>query len=159
MSRRLAERLYRAQHKMAKFYQFRNRDTTLCHDVTPTQCYTLFELAETPRLTMTELARAVGLEASSMTRAVDDLVARGYVRRRDDPDDRRRCLIELTKAGRATHQRIFESCVHQERDILAQIPPSSREDVIRAMELLAECLETQSSTSATTNDKAAIDAP
>jgi len=137
--------MYRAQHDVAKFYQFRSRDAKLSFGVTPTQCYALFELAESRRLAMTELAHAVGLEASSMTRAVDDLVARRLVRRVEDPADRRRCLIEMTRTGHAMHKRIFRSCIQQEHDILSRVKPSSREDVVSAMEMLAECLQAQMS--------------
>lgn len=41
------------------------------------------------------------LTSGSITVAVDRLVAKGYVARNDDPNDRRVRVVELTKAGRA----------------------------------------------------------
>jgi MarR family 2-MHQ and catechol resistance regulon transcriptional repressor len=46
------------------------------------------------------LGRKVLLTSGSITTAVDRLVTRGYVARKDDPDDRRVRLVELTRKGR-----------------------------------------------------------
>jgi DNA-binding MarR family transcriptional regulator len=48
---------------------------------------------------MSELADALGIARRSATSVVDDLVLDGRVARRDDPDDRRSVLVELTSAG------------------------------------------------------------
>ena len=47
------------------------------------------------------------LTSGSITTAVDRLVARGYVARRDDPNDRRVRVVELTKAGRGLIEPAF----------------------------------------------------
>jgi DNA-binding MarR family transcriptional regulator len=48
-----------------------------------------------------ELAARCGLDASTISRAVSTLVARGLVRRSADPADRRACILTMTEAGRA----------------------------------------------------------
>lgn len=48
-----------------------------------------------------ELAVAVGLDRGAMTRQLDQLEARGLLRRCAKQGDRRACRIELTDAGRA----------------------------------------------------------
>lgn len=47
------------------------------------------------------------LTSGSITTAVDRLVARGYVARRDDPNDRRVRVVELTDAGRGLIEPAF----------------------------------------------------
>lgn len=47
-----------------------------------------------------ELARRAGVTKQSMMQAVDDLQARGYVRRVADPADARATVVELTAEGR-----------------------------------------------------------
>jgi DNA-binding MarR family transcriptional regulator len=47
-----------------------------------------------------ELARRAGVTKQSMMQAVDDLQARGYVRRVADPADARVTVVELTAEGR-----------------------------------------------------------
>jgi DNA-binding MarR family transcriptional regulator len=51
-------------------------------------------------LTLTELARAIGVDAPYATLIVDKLEAHGLVERQLHPDDRRRKLVILTAAGR-----------------------------------------------------------
>jgi DNA-binding MarR family transcriptional regulator len=48
-----------------------------------------------------ELAARCGLDASTISRAVATLVARGLVERSADPADGRACILTLTEAGRA----------------------------------------------------------
>lgn len=141
MSMAMAERFHRALVKVARYYQFRDRDSLVWHGITPTQCFSMYALEEENQMTMRALADTVGLDASSMTRAIDGLVDKKLVRRLDDPKDRRRCLIQLTGAGRKLHQKIRSSCVSQEGEILNQIDRSSRGDVVRAMELVVDYLE------------------
>lgn len=47
-----------------------------------------------------ELAGLAGIAKQSMMQVVDDLEARGYVRRVPDPDDARAKLVTLTTEGR-----------------------------------------------------------
>jgi DNA-binding MarR family transcriptional regulator len=54
---------------------------------------TSFEGAAT---TAGDLARASGLTTGAVTAVIDRLEKAGWVRRRPDPDDRRRVLVELT---------------------------------------------------------------
>ena len=56
--------------------------------------------AEGDELRMNDLASAVLLSRSGLTRLVDRMVAAGYVERRACPSDRRGLLAVLTPAGR-----------------------------------------------------------
>ena len=51
-------------------------------------------------ITISALAKLAGVRKQTMTQAVEQLERRGYVERRDDPDDRRSRLIFLTDRGR-----------------------------------------------------------
>ena len=54
-----------------------------------------------------QLGAKVLLTSGSMTAAVDRLAARGLVRREDDAEDRRACIVQLTAAGRRLIERAF----------------------------------------------------
>ncbi|MEU0968918.1 MarR family transcriptional regulator [Streptomyces sp. NPDC005917] len=65
----------------------------------------LRQVADSEPLRPGELAHRLGVEASHVTRTVQQLQRSGYVTRVPDPDDRRAQRIELTDAGReAVHQ-------------------------------------------------------
>ncbi|MFE4663447.1 MarR family winged helix-turn-helix transcriptional regulator [Streptomyces sp. NPDC056716] len=56
-----------------------------------------------------ELAARLGVEASHVTRTVQQLERAGYVVRIPDPDDRRAQRIEVTEAGREAIDRIRDA--------------------------------------------------
>ncbi|WP_369188252.1 MarR family winged helix-turn-helix transcriptional regulator [Streptomyces sp. R08] len=60
----------------------------------------LRQVADSDPLRPGELAHRLGVEASHVTRTVQQLQKAGYVTRAPDPDDRRAQRIELTEAGR-----------------------------------------------------------
>lgn len=60
----------------------------------------LRQVADSDPLRPGELAQRLGVEASHVTRTVQQLQKSGYVTRVPDPDDRRAQRIELTEAGR-----------------------------------------------------------
>jgi len=61
----------------------------------------LFQLRRGGRpMAMAEVADQVLISRPSTTRVIDRLVARGWVERWHDDQDRRRVLVELTAAGR-----------------------------------------------------------
>nr|WSY49219.1 MarR family transcriptional regulator [Streptomyces sp. NBC_00886] len=60
----------------------------------------LRQVADSEPLRPGELAHRLGVEASHVTRTVQQLQKSGYVTRVPDPDDRRAQRIELTEAGR-----------------------------------------------------------
>lgn len=58
-------------------------------------------LAKLGPMSATELARAVELDAGAMTRQLDQLERKGFLRRCPHEQDRRALRIELTEAGMA----------------------------------------------------------
>ncbi|MGI5376868.1 MarR family winged helix-turn-helix transcriptional regulator [Streptomyces sp. CA-251387] len=69
----------------------------------------LRRLAETEPMRPGVLAGLLAVEASHVTRQVQQLERAGYVVRATDPHDRRARRIELTDAGRAAAHRIREA--------------------------------------------------
>ncbi|MFZ5693134.1 MAG: MarR family winged helix-turn-helix transcriptional regulator [Pseudomonadota bacterium] len=57
-------------------------------------------------LSATGLGSRTSLDPDKITRAVDVLVQRGYVIRKDDEADRRRVVLTLSAKGRRVHDRI-----------------------------------------------------
>jgi DNA-binding MarR family transcriptional regulator len=68
----------------------------------------LRQIADSDPLRLGELAARLGVEASHVTRTVQQLERSGYVTRIPDPEDRRAQRIQLTQAGREAIARIRE---------------------------------------------------
>jgi len=74
--------------------------------VQPAFLVVLFCLWKQEGQKMIELARASGLEPSTMTGLLDRMEREGFVTRVPDPDDRRAQNIMLTDAGREVRQTV-----------------------------------------------------
>ena len=79
-----------------------------------------------------EVAESMGVDRTTMVAIIDALEGRGVVVRHPDPEDRRRNLVELTRAGRVLLRRATAASDAAEARLLA--PLSSEEgDVLRAL--------------------------
>jgi DNA-binding MarR family transcriptional regulator len=85
--------------KDAFFEDFREElEQTEFGDIRPTHgC--IFRFVRGPGMRLTVLAEMAGMTKQSVGEIVDDLVARGYVKRIPDPEDKRAKLICLTERG------------------------------------------------------------
>ena len=64
----------------------------------------VFRYMKASGLRLTEIAERGNMTKQSAGEVVDDLVARGYVERVPDPDDRRAKLVRLTERGEAAQE-------------------------------------------------------
>src|SRR3954469_6966456 len=83
----------------------------------------LRQVADTEPLRPGELAQRLGVEASHVTRTVQQLQKAGYVTRVPDPDDRRAQRIQLTDAGRGAVDRVREAGARGMQLALAEWSP------------------------------------
>ncbi|MEW2301234.1 MarR family transcriptional regulator [Streptomyces sp. NPDC006655] len=83
----------------------------------------LRQVADSEPLRPGELAQRLGVEASHVTRTVQQLQRSGYVTRVPDPDDRRAQRIELTDAGRAAVDRVRDAGARGMQLALGGWPP------------------------------------
>jgi DNA-binding MarR family transcriptional regulator len=87
--------------------------------------------------TVSDLAKHMGVTASTMSIAVDRLVKLGYVVRELDEADRRRVRLRLTDAGVRV---CAESSVLEPDlvgDMLDQLTPAERREALKGLSLLA----------------------
>jgi DNA-binding MarR family transcriptional regulator len=66
----------------------------------------------------TELARALGFTTGGVTAVLDRLERAGYVRRRPDPTDRRRLIVEVTDRTTQRDTEIFGALVRRTRSFV-----------------------------------------
>ncbi|MFF9625199.1 MarR family winged helix-turn-helix transcriptional regulator [Streptomyces griseosporeus] len=83
----------------------------------------LRQVADAEPLRPGELANRLGVEASHVTRTVQQLQRSGYVTRVPDPDDGRAQRIELTDAGRDAIRRVRDAGVRGMQLALAHWQP------------------------------------
>lgn len=86
---------------------------------------------------MSDLADEMGVAPSTITKAVDRLVAKGLAARQQDPDDGRVYRVALTEAGERAHATARDRRVIFVCRVLERFSPEDREAIGRLMPLLA----------------------
>lgn len=115
-----------------------------CCNITLAQCHALVEIGRTDHISLNELSERLGLENSTMSRTVNNLVTSGMVKRQEDQQDRRYIAIALTEDGRQLFEQIESSMSVYYEEILNNIPQSKREQVLESLALLAEAVNKSS---------------
>ena len=78
----------------------------------------------------------VGMDRSSLSRMVDSLEEKGFVRRNNDPEDRRKVLVSLTEKG----ERCYESLNKISEEMAAEILGMGEEQDFRDFEKSLETM-------------------
>jgi DNA-binding MarR family transcriptional regulator len=84
-----------------------------------------------------QVADELGVHASNATRACDRLVTVGLVDRRDAPEDRRRCSLTLTPAGRQLVTAVLDHRRTAITAVLKRMPRAERAALAPALEAFA----------------------
>ena len=84
--------------------------------------------------TAAELAREVGLTPGSVSRMIDRLDAAGCITRTDDPEDRRRVLIEASAEGLARIATYYDGLTARSHEDLAEFTLAEMAVLLRFIE-------------------------
>lgn len=79
------------------------------------------------------LAVALGLEASSLVRVVDQLIASGLLERHEDPNDRRARILRLTDDGRQAAEQMDQALRPFRRKLFGAFAPGDVEACLRVL--------------------------
>jgi DNA-binding MarR family transcriptional regulator len=80
-----------------------------------------------------ELADAFCMDANNVVLLLNELEELGYVTRLRDPHDRRRHLVQITKAGRRAVERAEKATERIEDEVLHSLAPEERETLLRLL--------------------------
>lgn len=84
-----------------------------------------------------DLAAALGVHASTFSRTADRLVSAGWVRRSENPENRRETLIRLTPSGRKLVDRVTARRRAEIGRVVMELTPGERDLVLQAMSAFA----------------------
>ena len=105
--------------------------------LSPVQCHVLHLIDPDRPLAMKQLAATLACDASNVTGLIDRLEARGLIRRRPSPADRRVKVLELTPAGCRRRAQLLR---RTERGVLplARLSPADRRALVRLLETVLD---------------------
>jgi DNA-binding MarR family transcriptional regulator len=106
-------------------------------DVDRTGFLLLSRLGGEEGVRVSDLAAEMGLDASTISRKVQELEAAGLVRRAEHPADRRAAVLSLTREGRTVSSRIKRERARLMEGVLAGWPEPDRSRLAELLEQLA----------------------
>jgi DNA-binding MarR family transcriptional regulator len=104
-----------------------------CCGVTAAQCHTILEIGDKCEISLVDLADALGLDTSTMSRTIQGLVVAGLVDRKASEEDRRYVKISLTEEGRRVFAAIETRYNAYFREVVALLPEDRRDAILSAV--------------------------
>jgi DNA-binding MarR family transcriptional regulator len=108
------------------------------HDISMWGYIVLTALVEQPVRTQAALAQAINADKSRIIGVLDELQARGLIKRQPDETDRRVHLLSLTPAGDRLRRSVQAAIRRREEQVLEVLPPADREAFLRSLKALYE---------------------
>lgn len=93
----------------------------------------MIEDAEEGELSIGQVAESVALSLPAASRSVDGLLARGFVERREDPQDRRARRVRILPAGSAITRALHEARLTACEAFVAGLAPDDAERLAGAL--------------------------
>lgn len=119
-----------------------NENEMSCCGVTLAQCHAIVEIGRVGSLSLVDLANLLNLDNSTTSRTVNNLVNKGFVERRLDPEDRRYVTITLTKNGSDIFNQIERNTTEEYAKLYCRLPAEKRHQVLESLELLINAFTT-----------------
>jgi DNA-binding MarR family transcriptional regulator len=113
---------------------------TGCCGVSLAQCHLLLESEGQRDANVGELAAALELDKSTLSRTVESLRKAGLLARESDPANRRKALVSLTVEGARKVEEINRLCDVSYAGVLERVPDEKRPAVIEAVALLSDAM-------------------
>lgn len=103
------------------------------------KCLRLFDASES--LNNKQISKRMNLSPSRLTRVIDGLVKKEYMRREISPNDRRAMKITLSNKGKILTTNLNKDFIDIHYEILHDIDASQHDSLITAMEHLHRAIE------------------
>ena len=105
-------------------------------NLTPTQWAALSKLAETGPCSQNQLGRLTAMDVATIKGVIDRLSARGLTETSPDPEDGRRLLVSLTRAGQQLSEKVAPNALAITRETLAPLDAREREALMALLNKL-----------------------
>ncbi len=112
-----------------------------CCGISLAQCHAIVEIGRADKISLVDLADILGLDKSTMSRTINNLVDAGLVLRELDMENRRYVIIQLTDNGKSIFRNTEESMNNYYQDVFNSIPEDKRDQIIESLQLLTSAVE------------------
>ena len=106
------------------------------NNLTPTQWAALAKLTETGPCSQNQLGRLTAMDVATIKGVIDRLTARGLTETSPDPEDGRRLLVSLTRAGQQLADKAVPNALAITKETLAPLDAKERETLVTLLSKL-----------------------
>lgn len=108
------------------------------YNVSLAQCHALVEIGRANSISIKSLSQLLNLDISTMSRTVDNLIAKNYAIKMKSDKDKRIFIVKLTDEGK----RLFNSVENKMNDkfekVYEKINIDDRDDILNSLRILIE---------------------
>lgn len=117
------------------------RGQACCCGVTLTQCHAIVEIGRAKEITLSELAKLLNVDKSTISRTIDNLVSLDFVTRETHSENRRYIKISLNKNGEKIYEKIEQSMTEYYGNLISMVAEDKREMVNESLQLLIDIIK------------------
>lgn len=116
------------------------KDSAQCCGISVIQSHILYEVSRRTRLSLNELSEALGVDTSTLSRQVQQLVESGLLDRTPDANDRRYVVLSLTDAGTRQTTAIASQMEEYIQHLFDHIPQGKQDQVLESLQIINEAM-------------------
>jgi MarR family transcriptional regulator, organic hydroperoxide resistance regulator len=109
-------------------------------NITSAQMIMLVSIHDCGQCSLKTLANERGISPPTATGLIDRLVKAGYVKRSDDPDDRRAVIVSLTQKGKKTVENFLTTIRNRWKNILIHLSGEERQQYLNILKKIVSIL-------------------
>ena len=106
------------------------------NNLTSAQWAALSKLTETGPCSQNQLGRLTAMDVATIKGVIDRLTARGLTETSADPEDGRRLLVSLTRAGQQMAEKVAPNALAVTRETMAPLDARERETLVALLSKL-----------------------
>lgn len=127
--------------RIKKIYTENTNDNLKKYNVTLSDMSFLIKLNENDTMSQTELAESTSLNSATIARALDRLEKKGFVKRENDVEDKRKKNIILTQKGKVTISDILIQHENFKKEVFREFESEEYLNLIKYLNKLLNTLE------------------
>ena len=104
-------------------------------NVNTLQCFLVVEIGRQPGICIKDLAQSLKLDKSGISRAIEELVQKGFALREPSKKDRRCVILTLTKDGETRFNQIENDMDKKFKEVFSYIDKDKQDMVLEALQL------------------------
>jgi len=125
-------KLNKVRRKIHRYYESKLAP----FNITPVQFYVLSALWDKDKIKFKDLAHRLDMDGSTLTGILDRLEKRGFIERKQDPEDRRSVLVYLTAESKEIRPEMIEIAQNLDHDFRDKVPEEDFQLLLKVLDQL-----------------------